>query len=82
MKHPDGAKIEFNRRVGAAIRSAREAEGYTQAEVARAISVSGSTLSHIEDGILACPLFTLARLAEHFDVTLDALVPVDAGVDA
>lgn len=81
MRHPDGKRLHFYELVGAAIRSAREAEGHTQASLARELRMSQSALAHIEQGTQPCPLYTLALVAEVFDLSLDELVPVHVATE-
>lgn len=78
MKHPDGKRIRFNAIVGDTIRAAREDAGLSRAELETKIGLSTSALSNIEQGVTPCPLFTLARIAHELDLSLDALVPVEA----
>lgn len=78
-KHPNGEELRFHGAVGTAIRRAREDAGLSRTELERKLGLSAQALQHIEGG-QPCPLYTLARIAEHLDLTLDELVPVE--VDA
>jgi hypothetical protein len=55
-------------RVGEAIRAARHEACVGQAELAH--------MQKIESGETACALHVLVSIADEFDTTLDALVPV------
>lgn len=73
----DYRKNHFYDRVGKAIRQARADAQLDQQELARRIGVSASTLGNAEEGH-TCSLIMAARIAEALDVTLDALVPLEA----
>lgn len=82
-KYPnDGNKVRFHLGVGRAIRRAREDAGWTMVKLGEALGMAcHTTLANIESGRTPCPLYTLARIAHHLDVTLDELVPVDVEVE-
>jgi transcriptional regulator with XRE-family HTH domain len=75
-KYPGGRKIRLHALIGAAIRAKREAAGETQASLAAAIGCGKSALDKSESGAGAA-VWMLAAIAEHYDCTIDELVPVD-----
>lgn len=56
------------------IRSIRIQEGYTQAELAKALNIDRSFLSCIESGKKGCSVDLLIQLSAFFHVSLDYLV--------
>lgn len=71
----DGAKRDFDARVGARIGNERRRRGMSQPDAAKLARVSRDQLAKIESGDAACSIYSLARLAEAWDVTIEALVP-------
>jgi len=67
----------FNSVVGRMVAALRRERGMPQRELAEQIGVSHQTVTAIESG-RSVPAYTLARIAEALDVTLDELVPLDA----
>ena len=65
----------FRRTFGRAIKSAREARGLTQREVAEAAHIADKYLSRIELGLATPSVYVASRLARALGVSLDALVP-------
>ncbi len=63
-------------RVGEAIRAVRRNEALSCTEMARRLGVTLTHLQRVESGETACALHLLVRIADEFDLTLDALVPV------
>lgn len=55
---------ELGRQIGAAIRARRKAKGWTQAQLAEAISVEKETISRFETGSISPTLERLVHLAE------------------
>lgn len=75
-RHPEMAKTRLFTAVGDAVRKRRVSAGLTQAALAKSVGTSQATINKLEAGSQAPPLFVLVTLAEHFDCTLDDLVPV------
>lgn len=75
-KAPEMHKIRLYAAVGARLREVRDAEGYSLAELSERTGIAKTQLSKIEEGATACPLHILVTLADVYDTTLDALVPV------
>lgn len=67
----------FNSVVGRTVAKLREERGISQRHLAEEIGLSHQSVTAIESG-RSVPAFTLARIAEALDVTLDELVPIDA----
>lgn len=63
-------------RVGEAIRALRIDEGLTLREFSARAGITLSHMQKIESGQTACALHVLVKIADEFDTTLDALVPV------
>src|SRR5215213_8063916 len=61
--------------LGATLREARKARGYSLADVAEATGVSRSLLSLIETGRSDITIGRLSRLAQLYDIRLADLVP-------
>lgn len=74
VTHPDGAKIRLYAAIGQRIRELAEENDVSIAELARAIGTTPSTLNHCVEGS-SIPVHMLVAVAEHFDVSLDNLVP-------
>lgn len=55
------------------LRSLREAEGQTQANMARLLNVQRSTYGEYERGAIMPPISKLSVLADHFHVSVDYL---------
>ncbi len=70
------AKSLFNVAVGNAVRTMREQAGMNRRALCDASGVSASTLTNIENGAMACPMFVASAFAEALDCTLDDLCPV------
>lgn len=60
--------------IGAQVRSAREARGYTEIEVANLLGVSPEFVSLVESGKMSIPLHQLTHMADLLLVDLDRLV--------
>jgi transcriptional regulator with XRE-family HTH domain len=65
----------FRRTFGRAVRSAREARGFTQRELAEAARIADKYLSRIELGLATPSIYVASRLAIALGVSLDTLVP-------
>lgn len=63
--------------VGSRLRAAREARGWTQAELAEAIRIEPETLSRYEGGVRGPSITVLAAAAKALGTTLAALMPSD-----
>lgn len=61
--------------LGARIRSAREAQGYTQTGLAKVIGMQRPDLSAIESGRQNITVSTLYRIADHLGVPASSLLP-------
>src|SRR5256885_8000892 len=61
--------------VGTRVRERREEVGLTQAELARLVSASRTTVSNLEVGRQHVPLHQLYSVARALDVQLPALLP-------
>lgn len=70
-RHDVGLLIAIGRR----LRTAREAKGLTQAELAEAIRIEPETLSRYENGVRGASLTVLARSAKVLGTTLADLMP-------
>lgn len=68
--------MRLYRAVGKQISLRRAEWEYSRAALEALAGMRSGSLAHIEAGDTACPLHTLAQLAEVFDCTLDDLVPV------
>ncbi|MYS75666.1 helix-turn-helix domain-containing protein, partial [Streptomyces sp. SID5926] len=67
------------RRIGPALRAAREARGMSLRALARQIGVSPSFLSQLERNKTNASVGTLYTLVEALDLSLDQLVSTDPG---
>lgn len=77
--------------IGAQVKAAREARGYTEAQIANLVAVSPEFVSRAERGEVSIPIHQLTHMADLLLVDLDSLVagpvsiglpPADSGVDA
>lgn len=62
------------KRSGAYIQALRIRKGYTQGELAKAMSIDRSFLSKVEAGKKGCSVDLLVQFSEFFQVSLDALI--------
>ncbi len=62
--------------VGRTICEMRVAAGMTQVDLARQVGMASGTLHRIEEGVIPCPLHHLVAMADVFDCSLDAIVPI------
>jgi two-component system, cell cycle response regulator DivK len=69
-----GDPKEFASSFGQAIRSARQARGWTQAELAEAAGLSTNYLARLERGEIGASLLVARKIGEALGVGLDALV--------
>lgn len=60
--------------LGKRIRKIREGKGWTQSDLADAVSMSNTTISHIEVGTGKPELNTLVKIANALEVSLDSLL--------
>ena len=70
------AQERLYQRVGDAIKGQRLGASLTRQELGERIGTTPARLQSIETGAVQCPLHLLVALADEFDTTLDALVPV------
>jgi len=56
------------------LRQARKTEGFKQSEVAKALSISQTSLSHYETGYCEPDMETISQLALFYDVSIDWLL--------
>lgn len=77
--------------IGAQVKGAREARGYTEAQIANLVGVSPEFVARAENGEISIPLHQLTHMADLLLVDLDTLVagpasialpPAEPGVDA
>lgn len=59
------------------LREAREAKGWTQADVAARIGVSRKTINTIENGVFVPSTIIALRLARAFGQTVEQLFSID-----
>lgn len=73
----DGTKALPNtcsvKKIGEIFKALRDAAGYTQLDVGKAIGVSDETISRIESGKIPSKGNTVARLAEYYGETLSSI---------
>ncbi|MBC9881345.1 helix-turn-helix transcriptional regulator [Bradyrhizobium sp. INPA01-394B] len=60
--------------IGAQVKAAREARGYTEAQIANLVGVSPEFVASAERGEISIPLHQLTHMADLFLVDLDSLV--------
>ena len=70
------------RHIGAQVRAAREARGYTEGQMANLIGLSPGDLSRAERGEISVPLHQLTHMADLLLVDLDSLVAGPASIEA
>lgn len=68
------------RHIGAQVKAAREARGYTEAQIANLIAASPEFVSRAESGEISIPLHQLTHIADLLLVDLDSLVAGPAPV--
>jgi transcriptional regulator with XRE-family HTH domain len=74
--HPDGKKLRLTKAIGDSIRHHALIRNETLARAAEVAGVSASVMSRICRGEMAPTVHVLAALAEHYDVLIDELVPI------
>lgn len=67
-------KKEINIRIGAQIKTAREAAGLTQERFAELISLATKNVSDIERGVVGISISTLTRICETLSVSSDSIL--------
>jgi transcriptional regulator with XRE-family HTH domain len=77
VRFPDGKRIRLYATVGRTLQSFRIEAGLSLSALSAKSGVHASQLSKVESGE-ACPLHVLIALADVYDTTLDALVPVQS----
>ena len=60
--------------IGENIKALRKLHGKTQGELAEVLGVKKSLVSNYENGYSTPDIYTLVKIADYFDVTLDELV--------
>lgn len=60
--------------IGTQVKGAREARGYTEAQIANLVGVSPEFVARAESGEISIPLHLLTHMADLFLVDLDSLV--------
>jgi len=70
------------RHIGAQVRAAREARGYTEGQMANLIGLSPGDLSRAERGEISIPLHQLTHMADLLLVDLDSLVAGPASIES
>jgi len=70
------------RDIGAQVRAAREARGYTESQMANLVGLSPGDLSRAERGEISIPLHQLTHMADLLLVDLDSLVAGPASIEA
>ncbi|MBR1086332.1 helix-turn-helix transcriptional regulator [Bradyrhizobium manausense] len=68
------------RHIGAQVKGAREARGYTEAQIANLVGVSPEFVERAERGEISIPLHQLTHMADLFLVDLDSLVAGPASI--
>lgn len=63
--------------IGEELKYQREANGYSQSEIAKAIGVSQQKISYYESGKHSAPIEFCIKLADFYKITLDELVGRD-----
>ncbi|RXH15307.1 helix-turn-helix domain-containing protein [Bradyrhizobium guangzhouense] len=69
------------RHIGAQVKGAREARGYTEAQIANLVGISPDFVTRAERGEISIPLHQLTHMADLFLVDLDSLVAGPASID-
>jgi transcriptional regulator with XRE-family HTH domain len=67
--------VDFDARLGAALREARLNAGYTQEEIARVLRVTPATIARYELGVRHLSASMLLQIATALDIPLSRLVP-------
>ena len=65
---------ELGKKIGGRIARLRRGRNLTQAELARRINMSRSTIAHYEQGVTTPPLDAIASLSVYFDISTDYLL--------
>jgi DNA-binding XRE family transcriptional regulator len=66
--------------IGAQVKGAREARGYTEAQIANLVGVSPEFVTRAESGEISIPLHQLTHMADLLLVDLDSLVAGPASI--
>jgi len=69
------------RHIGAQVKGAREARGYTEAQIANLVGLSPEFISRAESGEIGIPLHQLTHMADLFLVDLDSLVAGPSSIE-
>ena len=69
----DVGELEFEAAIGRNVRSLRQQQGLSVAEMATRVGISKAMMSKIENAQTSCSLSTLALLAKGFDVPVTSL---------
>ncbi len=65
-------------RLANSIRAAREAQGWTQAELAERVGVTRKTINTVENGVFVPSTIVALKIARAFGVSGEALFAIDA----
>lgn len=82
MKLIDRMRIAISNDAGPALRTAREAAGYSIRQLSDEVGVCYSTVVYIENGMTKPSPEFLAAAAHALDTTIDALIPISLDVAA
>lgn len=74
MRLPDGNRIRFQMAVGKAIASHRQRCGITQAQLAKTIGMSQSSVNKMEEGVVPPTSWAVYQLALAFDCQTDEIL--------
>ncbi|MGW1422517.1 helix-turn-helix domain-containing protein [Bradyrhizobium manausense] len=73
-------QVLHRRHIGTQVKGAREARGYTVAQIANHVGVSPEFISRAENGEISIPLHQLTHMADLLLVDLDSLVAGPASI--
>ena len=65
---------DFGKKIGGRIAGLRRDRNLTQAELAKCLNMSKSTIAHYEQGVTTPPLDAIASLSVYFDISTDYLL--------
>jgi transcriptional regulator with XRE-family HTH domain len=73
---------DFQRRLGKALRDLRTERGWTQQQVGRALGLTRTSITNIENGSQGLPLITFLRMTDHLGADVTQLLNEVRGGDA
>jgi putative transcriptional regulator len=76
LRHANGGPIDLAERLANALKSERDARGWTQAELAARVGVSRKTINTIENGVFVPSTITALKIAEAFGRQVEQLFNV------